>query len=196
MRPRFFVLCALVLALFGFLVAPTIYAVSTLGQHSSATQLVTPPQDADKPYVTLFGDTSKSDFAELVAACRQDKELCDTCRVQVVDTRSARYAELFKRNTSAPMVRAQAPNGTTLFELTDRGLLRTPARTVGVLKDKLGCKRRHQPQPVVNPVDEPRHTPVVDEPVYRRHIPWVAAFIATLVGFGLALARYVNRGRK
>lgn len=112
-------------------------------------QVIELPQDHNKCYCTLMGDTNDPAFRQLVSWFDTTPELAQLkskTHFHVMDTNSVMYKKRYAQSTGqTPCVRIQQPDGTVIFQCSDKSLPLSGESLANMVS--ASCFRRQSAQP-------------------------------------------------
>ena len=198
----------------------TCQAVPSDGVLLSQERVIRLPEDSQKWYVSVVGDSSNARYKEVVGwfdTTPRLKTFKDAVHFIPVTTDTAVYTERYQKNIKGlPTVRVQDANGVVLYEeagiklpMSGEALYNAIANKVNGSEGWLPWKRKPEPKPDPGPVDpqpdpgpvDPAPQPIdnngapVLEPGDYDLQPVLVAVCVAAVAAGLALG-YIERARK
>lgn len=176
-------------------------ADAAYGVRYAEEQIVSLPQDQNKPYLTVFGSPADPKFKAINAWFKSNENLVaikDQTHFNSIATTSAMYRERYAKGArTLPCVRLQTADGEPIVELAGRDVPMTGealAKALNRAASDAECFRRHRectppdrdPEPQPLPPDVTPDNPLVPQ---EPKTPWLLVLGLTVVGGLAALVR-------
>lgn len=170
----------------------------TNGVHNATERVTRLPQDANKPYLTVYGNPTDPKFVELKEWFKTDKKLValkNQCHYTVIPTNTTMFKTRYAAKVAkTPYVILQSADHKTVAEFAGRQIPMTKEALFHGLNSKAAnaaCWRtwRGEDTPDEEPAKDPEPQPLDPvTPLPVEKFPWAALVIVTMLASAGAFA--------
>jgi hypothetical protein len=183
---------------------PCVASEPAYGVKQAEERIIDLPQDGNKLYVTVIGDSADSKTQKVVGWFSTNPELRNIrakTHFNVIPTKTELFRDRYAATVAeTPCIRVQDADGVVLYQCSGDKVPYSAEATAKAINTQCWerWRQRHQPKPIVEPapVPAPEPEPVVvqpdvePEPEPEASFPW--GWLVGLVGAGLAVGGLIG----